>query len=103
MVLVGPLRKPVPISYLREAFLQLSSDAVTEVGFFYRNQPIDVKKWIEALCVYDIADHQVVLDHTQTPPEDNIEYVGHVVVHRKLHVNPCQILSSAFFSLQNNN
>jgi len=80
MVLVGPLRKPVPISYLREAFLQLSSDAVTEVGFFYRNQPIDVKKWIEALCVYDIADHQVVLDHTQTPPEDSIEYVGHVVV-----------------------
>jgi hypothetical protein len=87
VVLVGPLAKPVAISYLREAFLQLSHDAVTEVGgFFFRNQPIDVQKWIEALCVYDIADHQVVIDHdvVQTAsPEENIEYAGHVVVLNK--------------------
>ena len=55
LVSFGPLKKLVRIDYLEKSVKELCVDECTRNSLFYRNRPVNLKKWLLALCQYDIA------------------------------------------------
>jgi hypothetical protein len=51
---VSMLGKPVRTDYLKSALRLLCRDLPSRHAFFYKALPVNVGKWVEALCTYDI-------------------------------------------------
>jgi len=55
LILLGPLQRIVRIDYVKNAVALLCRDVAQRKTLSYRNQPVNVQKWIEALCYYEVA------------------------------------------------
>lgn len=77
--LVGPFEKRVNGKYVVDVVGQLSACPASGTSVYYRNRPVDLVKYLRALCTFDVASHALPAE-VRGPIKGGKTLKGYVVV-----------------------
>lgn len=77
--LVGPFQKQVNGNYVVDVVGKLSASPASEKSVYYRNRPIDLVKFLRALCSFDVASHALP-PVERSDPKISGQLFGYVVI-----------------------